>query len=254
MDVYFQGAAIYNKGFSREYLAQARNFFERALALDPSNIEALVGRARVDYITASTYQTHDRAASLATAEAASTKALSLAPGHAGAHLLMGMIKSHGNRAVQGIAECERALALDQNSALAHGSIGLAKIFLGRAEETEAHIFEAIRLSPRDTYAFLILSIAGVAKLYLGSDGEAVAWMRRSIEANRNLPYAHFFLAAALAHCGRFDEAHVAVQEGIVLDPAYTISRFRAGPASDNRRYLTQREHVYEGMRKAGVPE
>jgi TolB-like protein len=254
MDQYFRGVATYNKGFSRENLWQARGLFESALALDSSNIEALVGMARADFMAAFTYQTDDRAASLAAVEAASTKALSLAPDHIGGHLLTGMVQISSNRAAQGVAKCERALALDRNLALAHGYIGQAKVFLGHAEETEAHVLTALRLSPRDTYAFLITSFAGVAQLYLAHDDEAIAWMRRSIEANRNLPYAHFFLAAALAHRGGLDEARKAVQAGLALDRKFTISRFRAGPASDNPTYLAQREHVYEGMRKAGVPE
>ena len=77
-------------------------------------------------------------------------------------------------------------------------------FFGRAEETEAHINEALRLSPRDTNAYLWLQIAGVAKFLVGSDEEAVARLRRSIETNRNYPMAHFYLAAALAHLGRTD--------------------------------------------------
>jgi TolB-like protein len=48
MDLYFQGAAWLNKGPSPENLAQARRCFERALALDPDNVEALVGFASVD--------------------------------------------------------------------------------------------------------------------------------------------------------------------------------------------------------------
>jgi TolB-like protein len=48
MDLYFQGKACMNRGISPEYTAQARGFFERALALDPGNIEALVGVAIVD--------------------------------------------------------------------------------------------------------------------------------------------------------------------------------------------------------------
>jgi hypothetical protein len=32
-------------------------------------------------------------------------------------------------------------------------------------------------------------------MQLGADAEAVAWLRRSIEANRNLPFLHFELAA-----------------------------------------------------------
>src|SRR5262249_7842470 len=49
MDLYFQGAACLHKGLSDEHLAQARGFFELALALDPGSIEALVGTAIVDF-------------------------------------------------------------------------------------------------------------------------------------------------------------------------------------------------------------
>ena len=68
---------------------------------------------------------------------------------------------------------------------------------------------------------------GVAKLQLGADAEAVAWLRRSIEANRNFPLAHFYLAAALALLGALDEARAAAKAGLALDPSFTIRRFRA---------------------------
>jgi TolB-like protein len=48
VDLQFQGMAWLNKGPSPEYLARARGCFEHALALDPGNIEALVGTAVVD--------------------------------------------------------------------------------------------------------------------------------------------------------------------------------------------------------------
>ena len=47
MDLYFQGMGWYHKGLTPENMEQARGFFERALALDPGNIEALVGIAEV---------------------------------------------------------------------------------------------------------------------------------------------------------------------------------------------------------------
>src|SRR5713101_3097793 len=52
-DLYFQGMAYTYKGLTNEYLAQARGFFERALALDPDHIQALVGTAGVDFTRAS---------------------------------------------------------------------------------------------------------------------------------------------------------------------------------------------------------
>jgi TolB-like protein len=254
MDLYFQGIAHLNKGVTLEHLTQARGFFERLLALDPGSIEALVGTAIVDYSMGVNFLTDERAASLAAAETALNKALSMAPQHAQAHMHLGVVHIFKFRAAQGIAECERALALDRNLANAHGWIGRGKYHLGRAEETEAHIHKALRLSPRDTFAYRWMMVMGLAKFWLGADAEAVAWLRRSIEANRNFPFTHFFLAAALALVGQLDEARAVAQAGLTLQPNFTIRRFRANPYSDNPDYLAKRERVYEGMRLAGVPE
>jgi tetratricopeptide (TPR) repeat protein len=180
--------------------------------------------------------------------------LSLAPDHAPAHLGLGNIQVVTNRATQGIAECERALALNRNQADAHSTIGLAKFLTGHAEETERHIQEALRISPRDTWAHVWIALVGSAKLRLCRDEEAVAWLRRATETNRNYPLAHLWLAAALAHLGRLSEARSAAQAGLALNPTFTIARVRAAPLSDNPIYLAQRERIYDGMRKAGVPE
>jgi tetratricopeptide (TPR) repeat protein len=254
MDLYFQGMACANKGLTPEHMTQARGFFERALGSDPGNVEALVGTAWVDYVCAASLFADDRAALFAVAEAAFTNALSLAPEHAWAHLGLGSLRIHTNRTAQGIAECERALALDRNLAAAHGTIGLAKTYVGHCEETEAHINEALRLSPRDTFAYLWFTFAGTAKLLLSSDEEAVTLLRRGVETNQNWPPTHFFLAAALAHLGQHNEAHAAAQAGLALNPSFTVRRARVGAPSDNPTYLAQRERIYEGMCKAGVPE
>ena len=251
MDLYFQGLASVNRGLTPEYMAQARGFFERALALDPSNIEALVGTAMVDSLVGGSFFVDDRAARFAAAETTLIKALSLAPNHAIAHYLLGFVQISTNRAGQGIAECERALALDRNLAGAHAEIGLAKYNIGRAEETEAHIREALRLSPRDTSAYAWKAFAGYAKLYLE---EAAAWLHRAIETNRSYSLQHFALACALAHLGQLDDARAAVQAGLALNSTFTLRRFRAGTSSNNPTFLAQRERIYDGMRKAGVPE
>ena len=254
MDLYFQGMAWFNKGTTQENLARARTLFERALALDPAHVNALVGVANVDIQSGPGLASADRAARLASAEAAATKALSAAPDHVGAHLCVGSVLIFTNRAAQGIAECERALALDRNFATAHASIGFAKTALGRAEETEAHIQEAFRLSPRDWRAHVWAHVAAGAKLQLEKDEEAIAWERRGIEFNRNHSAAHLYLAAALAQLGKLDEARAAAMTGLALDPTFTIRRFRANNWSDNPVYLAGRERVIEGLRKARVPE
>jgi tetratricopeptide (TPR) repeat protein len=160
-----------------------------------------------------------------------------------------------NRVAQGVAECERALVLNPNIADAFAARGLAKFLMGRAAETEGPILEALRLSPRDTYAYMWMHCLGRAKIQLGADAEAVDWLRRAIEANRNFPLTHFHLAAALSLVGELDEARAAARAGLALDPSFTMRRFRdRGKSSDNPAYLSGMERVCQGMRLAGVPE
>jgi len=255
MDFYFQGMAWLNKGHAPENVAQAHKCFDRALIADPGNVEALVGSARADAAEGINLFGTDPAAALASAEAKLIKALSLVPDHPRGHMWLGLVNIWTKRAAEGIAKCERALELDRNLADAHGNIGFGKIFIGRAEETEAHIAEGLRLSPRDTYAYIWMGRAGLANLYLGRWEQAIGWYRRSIEANRNFPYIYFVLGAALAQLGRPDEAHSATKTGLAHIPTFTVTRFHATWAamSDDPTYLSQFEPILEGMRKAGVP-
>ena len=107
-DLFLQGASWVHRGPTRENLARAQACFERALALDPDNVEALVKMSMVDFQHAEFLFSKDRAARLATAEKASIKALRLAPEHALAHLSLGPVLSVTNRVEAGIAECDRA--------------------------------------------------------------------------------------------------------------------------------------------------
>jgi TolB-like protein/class 3 adenylate cyclase len=254
MDHYFQGRAMIYRGFSLDTAGRARGFYERALELDPGNVEALVSLGIVDQSAASLFMSDDPHPLWAAAEATLTKALTLAPNHARAHTAMGFVLCETNRAERGIEELDRALAIDPNMAGAHAWKGVAKVYLGRAEEAEAHVQEARRLSPRDASISFWLFVAGFAKSYLGEHEAAVGWLRQSIDANRNNSIGYFSLAASLAHLGRLDEARQEVKAGLARIPKFTLRRYRAEANSDNAVYLAQRERAYEGLRLAGVPE
>jgi TolB-like protein/class 3 adenylate cyclase len=256
MDLYCQGLSQFHRGRSPGHVVQARGFFDRALAADPDNAEALIGSAAADIADGGNSFVADPGAAFAVAESKLTKALSSLPDHARGHAFLGYVKILTKRAVEGIAECEHALTLDRNLAEAHAFIGLGKIFTGRAEEAEAHIGEALRLSPRDPSAYVWLTEVGIAKNHLGDCEQAILWCRRAIEANRNYPEAHFHLAAALARLGRLDEARSAVTAGLALNPSFTVSRARINwtALSDDPTHPQQLAPIFDGLRIAGLPE
>ena len=256
MDLYFQGLAWLNKGMNPVNAAHARSFYDRALTSDPNNIDALIETARTDVYAGALFYVADPSAALAAAETKLTKALSAVPDHAHGHMWLGFVDIFTKRTAQGIVECEHALELDRNLAGAHAIIGLAKAFIGRAEETEAYVSEALRLSPRDTMAYTWMTYLGIAKFSLGSYEQAVMWFRRALDGNRNHPTTWFQLAATLAQLGRFDEAHSAVNSGFELAPAFNVSRARALwiAFSDDPIFLAAAERILKAMHMAGVPE
>ncbi len=194
--------------------------------------------------------TDARAERLAAAEMTLAKLLLLAPNNAWMHFWMGYIKNFTNRTAPAIAEFEQAVALDSNFAFAHAQIGLAEGCLGRAEKTEGHVLEALRLSPRDTWAFAWF--AGAAQLALGADEKAVAWLRRSIESNGNFSLSHLFLAAALHTSVGSKKQRPRLRLDLPLIPTSPCAV--SAQVQHNPTFLAQRERWHDGMRKAGVPE
>ena len=188
VDLYLLGNQWFNKGGTAS-VERAREYFERAVALDPTNVDALVGAARADVLLgggvfADAERDEQR---LAAAERLLIKGISIAPRNYWAHLWLGFIQILTNRASRGIGELERALTLNRNLGAAHAWIGLAKIAMGRAEETEAHINEAFRIAPSEGVGFIWMHMAALANFHLGKDEEALAGFRRSIGASRNYP-------------------------------------------------------------------
>jgi TolB-like protein len=254
VDLALRGWAIWNQRPSSGRAREARGFFAAALRLDRQNINGLLGFAATHLYEASTFASDNPADQIRLAEAATSLALTLAPDNANAHMIHGNVLHLSRAPDRALSEFDLAIALNPSLAWAHAWAGFTKISLGRAEETEADVENAIRLSPRsvglDAWQFFI----GVADLHLSRLDQAIDRIRKSIEINPAHPTGHFFLAAALALTSREREAVEARATGRRLSPKFTMSRFRAEARSDNPVYLAQRKPIYEGLRKAGMPE
>jgi TolB-like protein len=253
-DFWVRGFDLINRGVSPDSLAKARQAFERALEIDPESVFGLLGVVLSDVILAQICALEDRSERVAAAARIVQRVLAVDPRNPMAHNFMGFILVLSNRADQGIAEFNQALSLDPNQAFAHANIATAKIALGRAEEAEAHVAEAMRLSPQNSGLYVWRLIVGLAKLHLGDDKDAVAWCRKSVEANRTYAFASFHLAAGLALGGETQAAQLEAQSASALQPDFTLRRYRDGALGDNPTYLAQRERIMEGLRLAGVPE
>ncbi|UPK17344.1 adenylate/guanylate cyclase domain-containing protein [Bradyrhizobium sp. 131] len=253
-DLAMRGWAILNQPLSLRRDSAACDLFEAALRLDDCNVEALVGLAFYHGNDLRTFASTNRDEQLRIAQMAITEALRLAPSNALAHFVHANLLHVSGATERALRELQFAIALDRNLAWAHADAGFLKVLLGRAEEAEADLTKAIRLSPRDPALDRWYALLGIADLFLGRLNSALDRLRKSVEMNPNVAMAHFFLAAAFALSGRAADAREERNAGLELDPHFTVARFRNERRSENPSFLAQRERIYEGLSLAGVPE
>jgi TolB-like protein len=254
VDHTLRGWAAWNRHLSLEAAQRARSFFEAALCLDEDNVDALLGFANATMSEVNMYASADRAGQIRAAEAAATKALALMPDSADAHVTYGTVLYAMRAPERALREFNLAISLDGNLAIAHAYVGVMKFLLGRAQETRAHVEKAMRLSPRDPFLFQWHFFIGLADVYLGRVVRGIESLRKTVEINPNWGHSHFMLSGALALAGLLEEAAEVCAVARRLAPHFTIAKFRAEAVSDNPVFLAQREHFYEGLRLAGVPE
>jgi tetratricopeptide (TPR) repeat protein len=209
VDLAMRGWAILNQPLSIRRDRAACDLFDAALRLDHRNVEALVGLAFFHGNDLRTFASTNRDEQLRIAQTAITQALTLAPGNALAHFVNANVLHVSGATERSLRELELAITLDRNLAWAHADAGFMKVLLGRAEEAEADLTHAIRLSPRDPGLDRWHALLGIADLFLGRLESALDRLRKSVEINPNVAMPHFFLAAASALSGHAAEAREA---------------------------------------------
>jgi adenylate cyclase len=144
-----------------------------------------------------------------------------------------------------LSHLERSLALNPNDANGIAQMGGALAFVGQAEQGVELIRQAMRLDPFHPYWWwgeLALAYCA-ARRYLDS----LEASQRISGAKSCWLLAHE--AACYAQLGRQDEARVRVADVLRLKPDFRISTVK--PFYRDAR---DAEHVFEGMRKAGLPK
>ncbi len=98
-------------------------------------------------------------------------------------------------------------------------------YLGEGHEAEAAGERALRLSPIDPLKYFFDSLAATAALSNSNWERSVALSLRSLKANRTHASTWRTLAFALVMLNRMDEARVAVQRLLLIEPGFTVGRF-----------------------------
>lgn len=179
------------------------------------------------------------------------EALELSPNSSSAHFFLGIVQKQKTLIQESVAAFQKSIELNPSNAHAYAQLGHSLIFLGRAEEAEAYVLKAIKLSPRDPMASSWYQFAGQAAVYLGNYESAIGWLSKAIEIYPKSGRAHVYLA--VAHLMRGDEkkAVQAARAALKLLPSFSVERFgRLGPtASADPRFVAQQAQVRTALAK-----
>jgi adenylate cyclase len=258
LDYVLRGLAALNKPPTRGNYAEAMSAFERALALDPSSIDArswvatLLADRILDFPSDASEGDIQRADMLA------KQALAAAPRRALPHYAKAEVLRTQRRCREAIPEYETVLALNRTATGALSHIGRCKIYVGPIEEAISILERAIRLNPRGPYVGNQYYRVGEAHLLQSHLDEAIAWLEKGRNADPELGHIHAFLSAAYALKGEAQLAAAELAEARKLSAAgswSSIARLRAGTRYETPGIRALAEATYyTGLRKAGMPE
>jgi tetratricopeptide (TPR) repeat protein len=239
-------AVLWQPTITKEGTASARDYFERALKIDPQNAAAMVGfayaRIRANLFGWSTATEDAPAAQLDLV----MKATAIRPGYAFAYYVKSQVLFHTRQLSEALGAAQTAVALDPNAAYAYFAMGQSESRIGRGEQSIAHIKQAFALSPHDPLVGVWHMDLGIGEAVSGRLDAAVAEFKQAIDAGFRtfVPYA--LLAGVQAAKGNDADAKLALAEARRLVPNLTINWLQQ---------LGQPPTIFvEGWRKAGVPE
>ena len=255
IDLTMRGYAILNQTMTKASYHEARDLFEQALALDPTNADALAGAARVD-LSDYLYGWSDQQDLYARAMQGANQALLLNPDQAAAHYLKStliMIKAKPNDAASAnevIAEAEAALRADPSFARAYHPMAVGEMLLGRYERSMADLEQAMRISPRDTLLGAWHMEMGRQLLALRRTDAAVQEGLVAINSGYRTVVGYAALAAFYAAADKVPEAKAALAEAMKLNPKLSVAWFHARLPS----FIGAPPGFREALIKAGLPE
>ena len=123
--------------------------------------------------------------------------------------------------------------------------------IGEQEKALERFDAALRLSTNNPLDFDNLSGAAIACTLLGRYSDAITYAEQSRQKNQKFGLTYRMLAAAYAQLGETDKAADALGRYRALDPDATITYLKGQLRYRNPQ---QAERLWEGLRKAGLPE
>ena len=178
------------------------------------------------------------------------KALALDDTLAEAHGLLGNLYTQKREYEKGIAEGERAVALYPGGATVLVSYAQSLNFGGRSEEAIPLFQKAIRLNPNAVGSYYnYYQNLGVAFMLTGRFEEAVSAHKKAIQRTPNFLWSHMMLTATYSMMGRDEEARAEAAEVLRINPKFSADFFAKTSVIKDQ---SAKDKIFNALRKAGL--
>jgi tetratricopeptide (TPR) repeat protein len=171
--------------------------------------------------------THHRAGDLAAAAACYQECLALAPAHADALHLLGVIEAGRGRHARAAELLARAIDLSANNPALHNNLGSALSALGQLDAAVASFERAIALRPDYAEAHANL---GLALKRLDRPEAALARLDRAVALRPDSAEAWCNRGSVLIALDRLDDALTSLDRAIALRPGHAAAHANQGSA------------------------
>ena len=225
------------------------DLIRRAIERDPSYVDALGALALVHNMDYVNRWTDEPDRSLKEARRLGDRMLELAPEHAGGHFVSALTAMFARDFDRFRRETAIVVALNPDAEIASNLQGHLCLANEVPLEAIPHFERCMRLDPSLGTTLVCLQFLGRAYFYAGRYETAVALFRERILMMPETDASRGYLAAALGHLGRLDEARQVWAELMTINPNYAMAERLNRTAVQPR----QIEMVLDGARKAGLP-
>src|SRR5262249_5382842 len=153
--------------------AAAKEFFQKAIALDPNFAGGYIGLAHARHIEARLYQRRSLAEVQDAAETLARRALALDSTDPQAHACLGLMLMNRGDYSGALEEINRALAMSPNLAEVHLARASVSVHSGRPGDALTDLDICIRLDPHGPGLAVALNQKAIAFYYMGDYESAV---------------------------------------------------------------------------------
>jgi adenylate cyclase len=233
--------------FTPATMAEAREFFKKAIAIEPGFARAHADLALTYGTAAEQLWVEDYQSFALKAHESGLRALALDPDDARVHFVLSVVYRALGMPQKAVQAAQRAVELEPNYADGHTALTLALNFAGHPAEGLAAVKLATKLNPLKP--FFYVHAEGHSQYLLGNYERAARLFEQVIESNPEFSASHKMLAATYIELDRLEDAAWAVSELLTVAPSFSLeSELKIAPYADPevaRRYM-------KNLRKAGL--